>query len=149
MNITPTNAITTAGALSQDEPTPARIDEGEYIAATEAAPFPAREQTRAAFAVAEARLRAAHRVVAEHIDARFARRHVPPAAEGRSAPVGEASAVAQDLREDIAQRQRRLSERLAEQLQEIAASDLNAAADIGALAGEAAAFAGQRRPRGR
>jgi len=123
--------------------------DGEFVAATSPSHESALDHTRQAFADAQARLRAAHRVVAENIDQRFARRFAAQVDAVAIADTERAAGVAQNLRDDFAARQHQLSNRLAERMQSIASADVDAAADIGALAGEAAAQPVRNPPRDR
>ena len=128
---------------------------GEFIAAESSAdqaasanPFANyRVQTSSIFAAAEARLRAAHSVVAQHVDQRITTRFDARMAQLQATdPDAALDSVAsekmkQELRDDFAARQRRLTERLAEGMQNMALDDVGAVTDMMDKAGQAAADA--------
>lgn len=109
---------------------------GEYIAgARDSHATPATGRTANIFAAAEARLIAAQQAVSEHVDRRMTSRFAPPVAGDDASHAADwatvqcpgvegADRLARHLRDDFHTRQRRLAERLAENMQAIALGDI-------------------------
>lgn len=130
---------------------------GEYIASAEHAtrsahlgPGPETQRSRVAsvFAVAEARLNAAHAAVAEHVDRRAARQFTPEAALGGAGADPFAAELAERMatraREDLQARQRNIADRLSAGMQALAFDDIAHATHVADHAGNAAASAVSR-----
>lgn len=124
-------------SLAPTDTSSARPHEGQYLAAGRSAKDTSLTHAREAYTAAENRLRAAHRVVADSIDRRFAQRVTSPT-DADPEQLDEVNRIAQALRDDLARSQQRLSDQLAARLQRIAAEDSLAAHDVARLAGAAA-----------